>query len=124
MKAAIFDVDGTLVDSVDLHAHAWQEALQHFGTDVPFDRIRSQIGKGGDHLMPVFLPQEQLDRQGKEIEAYRKQLFAEKYMPRVKPFPRVRQLFERARAAGLEIVLASSAKGDELAAYKRTADIE
>jgi beta-phosphoglucomutase-like phosphatase (HAD superfamily) len=54
-KAAIFDLDGTLLDSVDLHAIAWQESLLKFGHDVSFDQVRSQIGKGGDKLIPVFL---------------------------------------------------------------------
>jgi hypothetical protein len=46
-KAAIFDLDGTLLDSVDLHATAWQEAMLEFGHDVSFEQARSQIGKGG-----------------------------------------------------------------------------
>ena len=54
-QAAIFDVDRTLVDSVDLHASAWQEALERFGHHVTFEQARSQIGKGGDQLVPVFL---------------------------------------------------------------------
>jgi len=54
-KAVIFDVDGTLIDSVDLHAKAWQDAFGEYGRDVPFDDIRGQIGKGGDQLLPVFL---------------------------------------------------------------------
>ena len=51
-KAAIFDVDGTLLDSVDLHALAWHEAMMEFGHDVSFEQARSQIGKGGDKLIP------------------------------------------------------------------------
>jgi phosphoglycolate phosphatase-like HAD superfamily hydrolase len=58
-KAAIFDLDGTLLDSVDLHALAWQEAMVKFGHDVTFEQVRSQIGKGGDRLIPVFLSEEQ-----------------------------------------------------------------
>ena len=54
-EAVIFDIDGTLLDSVDLHAQAWQEAFAHFGRQIAFDEIRSQIGKGGDQLLPVFL---------------------------------------------------------------------
>jgi haloacid dehalogenase-like hydrolase len=54
IKAVIFDVDGTLVDSVDLHARAWQETFREFGKDIPFQEIRMQIGKGGDQLMPVL----------------------------------------------------------------------
>ncbi len=55
VKTAIFDVDGTLVDSVNQHAKSWQAAFHEFGHDIPFDVIRAQIGKGGDQLMPVFL---------------------------------------------------------------------
>ena len=49
-KAAIFDLDGTLLDSVDLHALAWHEAMTKFGHDVSFEQARRQIGKGGDKL--------------------------------------------------------------------------
>jgi beta-phosphoglucomutase-like phosphatase (HAD superfamily) len=54
-KAAIFDIDGTLVDSVDLHATAWQDAFVQFGHDVSSEQARSQIGEGGDQRLPVFL---------------------------------------------------------------------
>ena len=53
-RAVIFYVDGTLVDSVDLHARAWQEAFRKFGREIEFGKVRQQIGKGGDQLMPVF----------------------------------------------------------------------
>ena len=45
VRTAIFDVDGTLVDSVDLHAKAWQDALRDYGHEVAFQDIRNQIGK-------------------------------------------------------------------------------
>lgn len=123
-KAVIFDVDGTLVDSVDLHARAWQEALRHFGKEVPFEDVREQIGKGGDQLMPVFLPKEQVEKQGEEIEKFRKDLFQKKYLSQVKAFPRVRNLFERLKKDEYKIALASSAKGEELKTYKRISKIE
>ena len=122
--AVIFDIDGTLIDSVDLHAEAWQEALRHFGHDLPLGRIRSQIGKGGDLLLLELLPKDEVERRGEEIEKYRLELFRREYLHRVKPFPKVRDLFERIEADGKRIALASSAKAEELANYKRIAGIE
>jgi beta-phosphoglucomutase-like phosphatase (HAD superfamily) len=56
ITAIIFDVDGTLVDSVDLHADAWRVAFGRFGKNVSFEEVRRQIGKGGDQLLPVSCP--------------------------------------------------------------------
>ena len=123
IKAVIFDIDGTLVDSVDLHARAWQEAFRRFGREIPYDEVRYQIGKGGDQLMPVFFRPAELERFGREMEKYRGDLYKREYLPRVRAFPRVRELFERVRSDGLRIALASSAKEDELKVYKEVANI-
>jgi beta-phosphoglucomutase-like phosphatase (HAD superfamily) len=48
IRAAIFDLDGTLVDSNELHVLAWQETFRHFSKEIPLERLREQIGKGGD----------------------------------------------------------------------------
>lgn len=113
--AVLFDVDGTLIDSNKLHAVAWRETFLEFGIDLPLERIWAQIGKGGDNLIPALLPQELVEQRQDEIEAYRVELFKRDYMPRVVPFPHVRDLFERLVAEGKKIVLASSAKGEEVA---------
>jgi len=124
VKAVIFDIDGTLVDSVDLHARAWQEAFAHFGKQFSFERVRYQIGKGGDQLLPVFLSGREIEEFGDELTEYRGEMFKREYLPRVVAFPRVRELFERVLADGKRVALASSAKKDELKEYKRIADIE
>ena len=110
IKAVIFDIDGTLVDSVDLHAQAWKEAFKQYGKDIPYQQVRHQIGKGGDQLMPVFFSREELEEFGEEMQEYRGKIFKRDYMPRVRVFPKVRELFERIRQDGKRIALASSAK--------------
>ncbi|MDB5411350.1 MAG: family hydrolase [Rhodospirillales bacterium] len=122
-RGIIFDVDGTLVDSVDLHAKAWQEAFAHFGHEIAFAHIRSQIGKGGDQLMPVFLDKAELKRIGEALEKFRGKHFKQHYLPLVRAFPDVAALFRCIRDAGQRIALASSAKDDELAVYKEIAGI-
>ena len=67
-SAVIFDVDGTLVDSVDFHAEAWQRTFSAFAFEFDLIKVRDQIGKGGDRLMPVFLGGDVLEYQGKKIE--------------------------------------------------------
>ncbi|HYJ48255.1 MAG TPA: HAD family hydrolase, partial [Pyrinomonadaceae bacterium] len=124
IKAVIFDIDGTLVDSVDMHAQAWKEAFERFGKKIPFDDIRHQIGKGGDQLMPVFFSKEELAEFGDEMQKYRGELFKRDFIGRVRPFPHVRDLFRRIRDDGKRIALASSAKEDELKTYKKIARIE
>ena len=116
-RAAIFDVDGTLVDSVDFHADAWREALEHFGHHVTFEECRSQIGKGGDQLIPVFLSEAEQRDHGKQMEEWRGQLFKSKYQRSVRPFSGVRELLHRVRDAGLRVAVASSAKTSDLDVY-------
>ncbi len=121
--AVIFDVDGTLIDFVPQHAKAWQDAFRDFGHDIPFEDLRRQIGKGGDLLMPVFLSEE-IEEKSEALEKHRSQILKDRYLPTIKGLPQVRALVERLQADGKQLVLASSARGDELQTYKKIADIE
>jgi HAD superfamily hydrolase (TIGR01509 family) len=123
IKAVIFDIDGTLINSVDLHANAWIEALKHFGHEIAFHDLRSQIGKGGDQILHGLLPPEVIEQRGEEIKDFRADLFKRSYLPQVRAFPSVRQLFEHIRAAGQRAVLASSGNADEVEQYKEIAGI-
>jgi HAD superfamily hydrolase (TIGR01549 family) len=124
IRAAIFDLDGTLVDSNELHVLAWQETFRHFGKEIPIERLREQIGKGGDQYLPVFLNEQEMRKFGKEVDAYRSEIFKKKYLSQVRPFPRVRELFERLRDHNKKIALASSGKEDEVDHYKKLLGIE
>jgi phosphoglycolate phosphatase-like HAD superfamily hydrolase len=116
-KAVIFDLDGTLLDSVDLHALSWHEAMTRFGHSVSFEQARSQIGKGGDKLIPEFLSEDEQRDHGEEMEDWRGKRFKSEYLPLVRPFSAVPDLLRRARDAGLRIAIGSSAKSDELDTY-------
>jgi HAD superfamily hydrolase (TIGR01549 family) len=124
IEAVIFDIDGTIVDSVALHAKAWQRAFAKFGKNILLEDIRSQIGKGADQLLPVYLSEQELERFGEAIETYRGELFKSEYLPKVKAFPKVRELFDRIKQDNKQIALASSAKQEELRAYKEIAGID
>ena len=118
-RAVLFDIDGTLMDSVDLHAQAWQEALVRFGKQVPYEDIRNQLGKGGDQLLPVFLDPEELERFGEDLAEYRSGLFERQYLPWAKAFPGARDLLARLKQGGTLIGLASSCRRTELGYYLR-----
>lgn len=122
--AVLFDVDGTLIDTNDLHTESWQETFRHFGKEIPYADLRQQVGKGADQYLPVFLSEAELRERGKEIEKFRAELFKTKYLARARPFPRVRELFERVRASGAKTALASSGKEQELAHYRKLAGID
>jgi len=124
IKAVVFDVDGTIVDSVDLHAEAWQEAFKKFGKEVDLQALRRQIGKGADQLLPVFFSKRELDEFGAILDKYRGALFKKQYMPRVVAFPKVRELFERIRAEGKKIALASSGKDAEVQHYEKLVGLD
>jgi len=124
LKAVIFDIDGTLIDSVELHAQAWHKAFKQFGREIPIEEIRLQIGKGSDQLLPVFFSLEELERFGAELENFREELFKREFLPKVRPFLRVRELLLRIRQDGRRIALASSAHTDEISYYKRLMNVE
>ncbi len=124
LKAVIFDIDGTLVDSVELHARAWQQAFEKFGKKVQIEELRKQIGKGSDQLLPLFFTPDQLERFGKEMEDFRGELFKREFRPQVRPFARVRELLLRIHADGRKVALASSGGRADMSYYKRLLNVE
>jgi HAD superfamily hydrolase (TIGR01509 family) len=123
VRAAIFDLDGTIVDSNDLHAEAWQETFRHFGKEIPYAQLRHQIGKGGDQYLPAFLDAVEMNSIGAEVEQYRSNIFKKSYLSRIHAFPRVRELFEKLRSDGKRIALASSGSESDVEHYVKLAEI-
>ncbi|MFO0956110.1 MAG: HAD family hydrolase [Isosphaeraceae bacterium] len=118
----LLDVDGTLVDSNDAHAHAWLDALAEAGIRPGFAEIRRLIGKGGDKLLPELTGIEAETPKGREINKRRGEIFRERYLPEIRPFPGVKDLLARMAHGGLRLVVASSAREDELRALLRVCD--
>jgi phosphoglycolate phosphatase-like HAD superfamily hydrolase len=116
VEAVLFDIDGTLVDSNEQHVNAWGFAFREEGHPQELDDIRAQIGKGGDLLVPELLPD--VD------EAIRKRIserhgdhFKDIYLDNVRAFEGAAELIGRVHASGRKVVLASSAKQNELKHY-------
>lgn len=116
IRAVLFDLDGTLVDSNDFHAKAWDIVFREAGIAVSREAIRGQIGKGGDLLVPTLAPG--LDEAAQEKLADRHgAVFKERFLDRVVAFPDAAALVRRVHASGSKVVLASSASRGELKHY-------
>jgi HAD superfamily hydrolase (TIGR01509 family) len=125
IKGVLLDIDGTVVLSNDAHAEAWAEAFAEHGYDIPVERIRPLIGMGGDKLMPELVPGlSDEEGVGKQISDRRKEIFLEKYAPKLAAANGGRELVERIKDEGLKLVVASSAKSNELEALLKAAHIE
>ncbi len=124
VEALLCDIDGTLVQSNWLHAEAWRLALAGMGVEVEQEAVRRQIGKGGDELIPVFVPWWQRRQVEQPLKRYRKFLFQQDFLSQVKPLPQAREFLERVRQAGIRPALASSADKDDLLIYKKIVGME
>ena len=117
-KAVLCDLDGTLLDSNALHAECWQRAFKEFGIEVDFESVVKQIGKGGENLLPCFVPEDRLPAIEKELKDFRTRLFHREYIDRIVPFCDARRLLERMRQQGLRIAVATSSEKGDLEAFK------
>jgi HAD superfamily hydrolase (TIGR01549 family) len=108
---------------VDLHAQSWLETFERFGVQARFADVRRHIGEGADRLIPAFVPAEMSNGVRKQIEEFRSQLFKREYLGKVKPFPKVKELFAHIKAKRCKLVLASSCSANEIDQYKAIAGI-
>ena len=124
LRAAILDIDGTLIDTNDAHAHAWVDVCQEFGRPIAFGQVRPLIGMGGDKVLPRLTGLEEESDEGKRLKARRGEIFRERYLPSCRPFPKSRELLERMRDDGMRLVVATSASKDDMAALLKTIGVE
>src|SRR5204863_4470587 len=114
--AAILDIDGTLVDTNYHHAIAWFRAFRQHGIVLPIWRIHRHIGMGGDKVVAALAGDRVETEQGDDIRAAEKPLYLST-IEEVEPFDGARELVVELGRRGLTVVLASSAKQDELDHY-------
>jgi beta-phosphoglucomutase-like phosphatase (HAD superfamily) len=114
--AAILDIDGTLVDTNYQHAIAWYRAFRAHGVVLPLWRIHRHIGMGGDQLVAALAGEEFDAEHGDAVRDTEKDLYMT-LIGEVEPLDGARDLLERLRERGHSLVLASSAKPDEVDHY-------
>ena len=115
-RAALLDVDGTLVDSNYQHALAWYRAFRQSGIVLPLWRIHRHVGMGGDQLVPALAGEDVDETRGDEIRELRGQAYAE-LIDEIEPLEGARELIADLKGRGLTVILASSSPQDELDRY-------
>jgi HAD superfamily hydrolase (TIGR01509 family) len=113
---AILDVDGTLVDTNYHHAMAWHRALRAHGHRVPIWKVHRHIGMGGDQILDALIGEESAEAQGDEIRETEADAYKE-LIDEVEPMAGARELIEKLKDEGSTVILASSAKEEEVDHY-------
>jgi HAD superfamily hydrolase (TIGR01509 family) len=118
---AILDVDGTLVDTNYHHALAWHRALHAHGHRVQMWRVHRHIGMGGDQILEALIGDAAAAAEGDAIRAAEAEAYGE-LIGEVEPMDGARELIEKLRAEGSTVILASSAKQEEVDHYLELLD--
>ena len=125
IKGFILDIDGTLLDSNEAHAKAWEHALRHFGYQVTAGEVLTLIGMGGDRVLPALIPGlDSKKGKGKEIAGFRKKYFLEKIARSLKPTPGARDLIEEFQRRKMKLVVATSSSSGEFMALLEKAQVD
>ena len=122
-SAALFDIDGTLIDTTFLHTTMWWQAFRSAGLTVPMARIQRAIGMDSDHMLDHLLGRDRDREKDSKLSAAHGALFAQ-YWPALTPFDGAVHLLRACKRRGWSVVLATSAHEDELAAMRGALDAE
>jgi HAD superfamily hydrolase (TIGR01509 family) len=123
LRGFLLDIDGTLLDSNDAHACAWQRALAERGYPVEFGRIRPLIGMGADKVVPLLTGLGPEDPRAELLQERRGEIFRTELLPTLRPFPKARALLEELGRRQAQRVAATSASGEDLRALLERAGV-
>lgn len=123
LTIAMFDVDGTLVDSNYLHAVAWWEAMAQAGYDVPMAAIHHVIGMGSDRLLNALLPVDRDETKDEDVRASHRALYGA-FRARVRPLARSADLLRACQGEGLQVALVTSAEPADFAVLRQALDAD
>ncbi|MEV6612841.1 HAD family hydrolase [Streptomyces sp. NPDC051051] len=122
-RAAVFDVDGTLVDTNHLHVVTWWEAFRQAGHRVPMHALHRAIGLGSTDLIAHVLGEDRDEDRDAGLSAAHTALYGQ-YFDRLPALRDAGALLRRLHGNGWKVVLATSASGTELAALRRALDAD
>jgi HAD superfamily hydrolase (TIGR01509 family) len=124
IKVAVLDIDGTLLLSNEAHAHAFVEAAAALGLKSDFQTVLGLIGKGSDKLIPEAFGFDAESDLGKALDSLKGKVFKTRYLPTLEPAPGARELLTRLRQDGIELVVATSASEEDVAALLARAAVK
>ena len=123
LRTVLLDIDGTLIDSNDAHARAWEDALRAHGYIIPFEEVRPLIGMGGDKLVPALTGLDSGSGEARRLSESRSKLFLKRELPTLRPTNGARALLEHLTSLGLALVVATSAESSEVQALLEQAGV-
>lgn len=115
IRAFIFDVDGTLVDTRDIHTNAWKKALAAVGIELSAEAIQEQLGRRAVDIIQDFIPEDRPELRADVLEA-KWRAFRDAYTD-IEVFPKTKELFAYLHDKGIELALATSAKRQDAEFY-------
>lgn len=121
LEAILFDMDGTLVDTNQMHAESFARAFKERGYGIPTDRIAPEIGKGGDQLVPDLIGISGEEKDGEDLRESAQNHFLQMAKEtQIKAVPGARELLAELKKRGLRLALATSGKPDVLEAIEKS----
>ena len=119
----IFDVEGTLVDSVPQNLRSLQDALERSGYRVPYQTLQLYSGLDGDQTLQLVIP-DASEEERQDILKVQGAIYESDYLSSVRPFDGIRDMFRILTESGARIALATDCKGLAFKRYISILDVD